>query len=64
MCEIAASIALDVLKMESEGIKAVKELVAKNIEEKKILDKINNGHSQSKENGYNDNDESNIPAKI
>jgi DNA-binding transcriptional regulator LsrR (DeoR family) len=32
--EVAANIAIDVLKLESEGIKAVKELVAKNVQGK------------------------------
>jgi hypothetical protein len=40
--EIAANITIDVLKMESEGIKAVKELVAKNIQGKNILDNLRN----------------------
>jgi Homeodomain-like domain len=52
-CEVAADIAINVLKMESEGIKAVKELVAKNAEGKNVLDNLTNNH-QSK------NDESNI----
>ena len=47
--EVAANIAIDVLKMESEGIKAVKELAAKNVQGKDILDNLKN---QSKENGY------------
>lgn len=47
--EIAANIAIDVLKLESEGIKAVKELVAKNVQGKNILDNIHGSH-QSKEN--------------
>ena len=38
--EIAANIAIDVLKMESEGIKAVKELAAKNVQGKNILDNL------------------------
>ena len=50
--EVAANIAVDVLKLESEGIKAVKELVAKNEQEKNVLGNINN-NCQSK------NDESN-----
>ena len=45
--EIAANIAIDVLKMESEGIKAVRELVAKNIQGKNILDSLHCSH-QSK----------------
>ena len=52
--EIAANIAIIVLKMESEGIKAVKELVAKNVQGKNILDNLNNNH-QSK-NGYQDDE--------
>jgi DNA-binding transcriptional regulator LsrR (DeoR family) len=50
-CEVASNIAIDVLKMESEGIKAVKELAVKNIQGKNILDTI---RSQS------ENDESNF----
>ena len=53
--EVAADIAIDVLKMESEGIKAVKNLAAKNEQGKNILDNLRN---QSK-NGYGDG-ESNI----
>ena len=47
--EVAANIAIDVLKMESEGIKAVKELVAKNVQGKNILDNLRN---QSKNDVY------------
>src|SRR5215212_11491751 len=36
--EVAANIAIDVLKMESEGIKAVKDLESKNVQGKSILD--------------------------
>ncbi|HSF49325.1 MAG TPA: HTH domain-containing protein [Nitrososphaeraceae archaeon] len=54
--EIAANIAIDVLKMESEGIRAVKELLAENVQGKNILDNLH--RSQSKENEH-DNDESN-----
>jgi hypothetical protein len=46
--EIAANIAIDVLKMESEGIKSVKELAAKNVQGKDILDNLHHRHSQSK----------------
>ena len=49
--EIAANIAIDVLKMESEGIKSVKELAAKNVQGKNIL---NNLLSRSK-NDESDN---------
>ena len=45
--------------MESEGIKAVKELVTKNVQGKNILDNL---HSQSKK-GY-DYDKSNIKERI
>ena len=38
--ELAANIAIDVLKMESEGIKAVKELAGKNVQGKNILDNL------------------------
>ncbi|HSF51340.1 MAG TPA: LuxR C-terminal-related transcriptional regulator [Nitrososphaeraceae archaeon] len=54
--EVAANIAIDILKMESEGIKAVKQLVSKNVQGKNILDNRNNNR-QSK-NRY-DYDESN-----
>jgi hypothetical protein len=55
--EIAASIALDVLKIESEGIKAVKELVSKNIQRKNILDNLHPNQShQSKESEYDNNE--------
>lgn len=46
--EVAADICIDVLKLESEGIKAVKELVAKNVQGENILYNL---CSQSK-NGY------------
>ena len=52
--EIPANIAIDVLKMESEGIKSVKELAAKNVQGKNILD---NPRNQS------ENDESNFKKK-
>ena len=48
--EIAANIAIDVLKMESEGIKVVKELTSKNVQGKNVLDNL---RSQSK-NEYDD----------
>lgn len=35
--EVAANIAIDVMKMESEGIKVVKDLVAKNVQGENIL---------------------------
>jgi len=54
--EMAANIAIDVLKMESEGIKAVKELVAKNVQGKNILDNLHHQSRQSKNRC--DNDES------
>jgi len=45
--EVAANIAIDILKLENEGIKAVKDLTAKNIQGKNILDNLRN---QSKNN--------------
>ena len=48
--EIAANIAIDVLKMESEGIKVVKELTSKNVQGKNVM---NNLTSQSKNNESN-----------
>ena len=56
MCRSSTNIAIDVLKMENEGIKVVKELVAKNVQGKNVLDNLYRSH-QSK-NGYDD--ESNI----
>ena len=47
--QIAANIAIDVLKKESEGVKTVKELVAKNVQGKNILDNLRN---QSKNDEY------------
>ena len=45
--EVAANIAIDVLKMESEGIRAVRELAKNDVEGKNILDKLNNRSYQS-----------------
>ena len=46
--EIAANIAIDVLKMESEGIhKVVKELAAKNVQGKNVLDKFHQSHPEN-----------------
>jgi hypothetical protein len=55
-CEVAANIAIDVLKMESEGIRAVTEIIAKNNNTNKGGQRrgLANLGSQSK------NDESNI----
>jgi hypothetical protein len=44
--EIAANIAIDVLKMESEGIKSVKDLASKNVQGKNVLDKLRNQSRQ------------------
>lgn len=49
---------IDVLKMEAEGIEAVKELVAKNVQENNILDNFNCAR-QIKRKRY-DNNESSI----
>ena len=46
------------MKKESEGIKAVKELVAKNVQGKNIIDNLHRSH-QSKENRYYDDDSNN-----
>jgi hypothetical protein len=60
-CEVAANIAIDVLKMESEGIRAVKELISKNGNSNNKNNKgqrigLENLNSQSK----NDNERDNI----
>jgi hypothetical protein len=49
--EIAANIAIDVLKMESEGIRAVKELASKNVQGKNILDNLRN-QSKNEESNF------------
>jgi hypothetical protein len=55
--EIAANIAIDVLKMENEGIKSVKELAAKNVQGKNILDNLRNQSENDESNfkGYDPN---------
>jgi hypothetical protein len=57
--EIAANIAIDVLKMESEGIKAGKELI--NLEKKKNTSPLNNNnlkrHSSNNNNNNKENDD-------
>ena len=57
--EIAVNIAIDVLKMESEGIKELKGLVAKNIQGKNILNDHHKSSHQSK-NRYDDDESNNI----
>jgi hypothetical protein len=47
--EIAANIAIDVLKMESEGIKAVKDLASKNVQGKNILENLHNPSNINKD---------------
>ena len=56
--EVAASIAIDVLKMESEGIKAVKELVAvaATIANKKELNNLRSSNNKEESNNNNNND--------
>ena len=49
--EIASNIAIDILKMESEGIKAVNELVAKKVQGKNILDKLHCSRQSKKRYG-------------
>jgi len=53
--EVAANIAIDVLKMESEGIKAVKELI--NVEKKKNTSLNNNLRRHSSNNDDKENDD-------
>jgi hypothetical protein len=53
-CEVAANIAIDVLKMESEGIRAVTEIISKNNNTNKGQRGLGNHSRQSK------NDESSI----
>ena len=63
--EIAANIALDVLKMESEGIRAVKELI--NVEKKNTLNnnlrRHSNNNKEKDEYEYNFNQEEYDPNK-
>ena len=59
--EVAANIAIDVLKMESEGIKVVKELTSKNVQGKNILDNLLN---QSKNDEYSKEEEDNPNRKF
>jgi hypothetical protein len=51
-CEVAANIAIDVLKMESEGIRAVKELVGYGKGQSKLLQSIQSRYTNdSREEG-------------
>ena len=52
-CEVAANIAIDVLKMESEGIRAVTEIISKNNSNKGQKRCLNN--IQSKNDDESDN---------
>jgi Bacterial regulatory proteins, luxR family len=55
-CEVAANIAIDVLKMESEGIKAVKELgLAASLANKNTTN-LNNNNNLRTDKNHNDND--------
>jgi hypothetical protein len=54
-CEVAANIAIDVLKMESEGIKAVKELCNRNVANQNTATALNKLRN---DNNDNDSDES------
>jgi hypothetical protein len=59
--EIAANIALDVLKLESEGIRAVKELgLAVSLANKNTTTSLNNNNNNNlrTDKNHNDNDES------
>ena len=59
--EVAANIAIDVLKMESEGIKAIKEIISNgtynnnNVKGRKVLDNLRQSNSNFKE--FNNNNE-------
>jgi hypothetical protein len=58
-CEVAANIAIDVLKMESEGIKAVKELgLAASLANKNTTNLNNNNNLRTDKNDIDSNDES------
>jgi hypothetical protein len=58
-CEVAANIAIDVLKMESEGIKAVKELgLAASLANKNTTNLNNNNNLRTDKNDNDSNDES------
>ena len=54
--EVAANIAKDVLKMESEGIKAVKELASKNVQGKNILNNLRSRSNNDESKIQNDYD--------
>ena len=53
--EVAANIAIDVLKMESEGIRAVTEIISKNKDTNKGQRGLENHSSQSKNDDKSDN---------
>ena len=60
-CEIAANIAIDVLKMESEGIKVIQEIISKNDNSNKgqryLNNHLNRSNSSSQSNsGYNESE--------
>jgi hypothetical protein len=57
-CEVAANIAIDVLKMESEGIRAVKELVGYGKGQGKLLQSIQSRYNSELANGSEDLDRS------
>jgi Bacterial regulatory proteins, luxR family len=58
-CEVAANIAIDVLKLESEGIRAVKELgLAASLANKNTTTSLNNNNNLRNSNNDNDSDES------
>ena len=48
--EIASNIPIDVLKMEAEGVKALKDLASKNVQGKNILDNLRNQSKNDKSN--------------
>ena len=63
-CEVAANIAIDVLKMESEGIKSVRELGAYGKQNNRLFNSIqsvpqhnNNGTSELRDNNISESEE-------
>jgi hypothetical protein len=59
LCEVAANIAIDVIKAESEGVKVVKELLLakKNSSPLNNLRSFSNNHNKDESNNYDTRDE-------
>ncbi|MDF2736654.1 MAG: hypothetical protein K0S93_510, partial [Nitrososphaeraceae archaeon] len=58
-CEVAANIAIDVLKMESEGIRAVKELVGYGKGQSRLLQSIQSRYTHARDDGGEDDESGN-----